>query len=99
VKKFNFFKGEKNMRKMLDFAKARIFLIVTMIMVCFSITANAAISPLEAMASAKVCVVLVIFIWEYLVGKTKLVKANSTVEMVENILKMIFGITSNDLKV
>lgn len=87
------------MRSILDNISKRLFLIVTCSMMFLSLNVSAAVSPMEMMASAKVWVVLVILVWEYLIGKTKLVKANSTVEMVENIFKMVFGITKDDLKV
>ena len=87
------------MRSMIDYFSKRLFLIVVIAGLTISITASAAISPVEIVTSAKPWVVLVVLIWEYLVGKTKVVKSNSTIELIESGVKKIFGITQDDLRV
>jgi hypothetical protein len=86
------------MRAILDNISKRFFLITVVCTMFISLSLSAAVDPIAAMATSKPWVILAIMVWEYLVGKTKLVKANSTLEMIENILKMIFGIGQDDLK-
>lgn len=89
------------MRSMLDSIQKRFLLIVVMALFCVSLTASAVttVPSLPSMDGVRIWVVLAILIWEYLVGKTKIVKSNSTIELVESFIKKIFGITSDDLKV
>lgn len=86
------------MRTILDNISKRLFLITVICMAFISLSVSAAVSPMEAMAQAKPWVIIAVIVFEYLVGKTKLVKANSTIEMIENFVKQIFGIGQEDLK-
>lgn len=86
------------MRAILDAISKRFFLITVIMLLTISVV-HAAVTPIEIMATGKTYLIPLIFVWEYLVGKTTLVKANSTIEMVINFLKQILGISKSDLSI
>lgn len=52
----------------------------------------------KIIADYQVWAVLLIFIVEYLIANTKVIKANSTVDMIINIIKFIFQIRDEEEK-
>lgn len=53
---------------------------------------------MEFVSEYKEYAFLLVFIVEYLIANTKAIKSNSTIDMVINIIKFIFGLDKKEVK-